>query len=136
MGCKDCSGICLQCLFDYETPVMLVIKTKRVGALFRLIQLYVCWIQRAYQDTDSVISSVSTKVKGNILTNSFTEGVHVLGHTRICYPTPGQTQSKCPEIPSEFAKCESDSDCKEGLDENPPKMYHGFHKILSRITKK
>uniref|UniRef100_A0A671KH57 Uncharacterized protein n=1 Tax=Sinocyclocheilus anshuiensis TaxID=1608454 RepID=A0A671KH57_9TELE len=34
-------GICLQCLFDYETPVMLVIITKRVGALFRLIQLLI-----------------------------------------------------------------------------------------------
>uniref|UniRef100_A0A672R7W6 P2X purinoceptor n=1 Tax=Sinocyclocheilus grahami TaxID=75366 RepID=A0A672R7W6_SINGR len=114
MGCKDCSGICLQCLFDYETPVMLVIKTKRVGALFRLIQLliityvavYVCWIQRAYQDTDSVISSVSTKVKGNILTNSFTEGVHVwdIPEWRKLFVltnmivTPGQTQSKCPEV--------------------------------------
>lgn len=38
---------------------------------------YVCWMKRVYQDTDSVISSVSTKVKGNILTNSSAEGAHV-----------------------------------------------------------
>lgn len=31
---------------------------------------YVCVVQKAYQDTDSVISSVSTKVKGFALTNT------------------------------------------------------------------
>uniref|UniRef100_A0A672S3N5 P2X purinoceptor n=1 Tax=Sinocyclocheilus grahami TaxID=75366 RepID=A0A672S3N5_SINGR len=130
MGCKNCCSICLQCLFGYETNVMLVINNKGVGALFRLIQfliiayvaVYVCWIQRAYQDTDSVISSVSTKVKGNILTNTSIEGVHVWDVPEYVIPpqgeksflvltnviqTPGQTQSKCPE-------CESDSDCIEG----------------------
>ncbi|XP_016150908.1 P2X purinoceptor 4-like [Sinocyclocheilus grahami] len=137
MGCKNCCSICLQCLFGYETNVMLVINNKGVGALFRLIQfliiayvaVYVCWIQRAYQDTDSVISSVSTKVKGNILTNTSIEGVHVWDVPEYVIPpqgeksflvltnviqTPGQTQSKCPEIPSLVTKCESDSDCIEG----------------------
>ncbi|XP_052418512.1 P2X purinoceptor 4b isoform X8 [Carassius gibelio] len=137
MGCKNCCNACLQCLFGYETNVMLVINNKGVGALFRLIQfliiayvaVYVCWIQRAYQDTDSVISSVSTKVKGNILTNSPIEGVHVWDVPEYVIPpqgentffvltnvilTPGQRQSKCPETPSEVTKCESDSDCKEG----------------------
>ncbi|XP_043102620.1 P2X purinoceptor 4b isoform X2 [Puntigrus tetrazona] len=137
MGCKDCCGVCLQCLFGYETNVMLVINNKALGALFRLIQLliisyvavYVCWIQRAYQETDSVISSVSTKVKGNFLTNSSTEGVHVWDVPEYVVPpqgensffvvtnvilTPGQTQSKCPEIPSESTKCDSDSDCVAG----------------------
>ncbi|XP_058641466.1 P2X purinoceptor 4b isoform X2 [Onychostoma macrolepis] len=167
MGCKNCCNVCLQCLFGYETNVMLVINNKTVGALFRLIQLliiayvavYVCWIQRAYQDTDSVISSVSTKVKGNILTNSSIEGVHVWDVPEYVIPpqgensffvltnmilTPGQTQSKCPEvrsnasicfvhfhtrreccitnysflqIPSEVTKCESVSDCREGHNE-------------------
>ncbi|KAK9970641.1 hypothetical protein ABG768_026567 [Culter alburnus] len=140
MGCKDCCSACFHCFFDYETPVTLVISSKRVGALFRLIQLliiayvaiYVCWQQRAYQDQDSVISSVSTKVKGNILTNSSIEGVHVWDVSEYVIPpqgentffvltnmivTPGQTQSSCPEIPSEFTNCESDSDCKEGFNE-------------------
>uniref|UniRef100_A0A671KH51 Purinergic receptor n=1 Tax=Sinocyclocheilus anshuiensis TaxID=1608454 RepID=A0A671KH51_9TELE len=33
--------------------------------------------------------------------------------------TPGQTQSKCPEVQQNtfICFCESDSDCKEGLDE-------------------
>ncbi|KAK2898707.1 hypothetical protein Q8A67_010125 [Cirrhinus molitorella] len=140
MAFKDCCNDCLQCLFGYETPVQLVINNKKVGVLFRLIQVmiityvavYVCWIQRAYQDTDSVISSVSTKVKGNILTNSSIGGVHVWDVPEYVIPpqgessffvltnmilTPGQTQSKCPEIPSEFTKCESDRDCNEGLSE-------------------
>uniref|UniRef100_A0A9J7XU28 Purinergic receptor P2X, ligand-gated ion channel, 4b n=2 Tax=Cyprinus carpio TaxID=7962 RepID=A0A9J7XU28_CYPCA len=140
MGCKNCCSICLQCLFGYETNVMLVINNKGVGALFRLIQfliiayvaVYVCWVQRAYQDTDSVISSVSTKVKGNILTNSSAAGVHVWDVPEYVIPpqgentffvltnvipTLGQRQSKCPEIPSEVTKCESDSDCKEGYSE-------------------
>lgn len=31
---------------------------------------YVCVVQKAYQDTDSVISSVTTKVKGFAFTNT------------------------------------------------------------------
>ncbi|KAI2661563.1 P2X purinoceptor 4 [Labeo rohita] len=138
MGCKDCCSNCLRCLFGYETPVKLVINNKSVGALFRLIQflvityvaVYVCWIRRVYQDTDSVVSSVSTKVKGNILTNSSVAGVHVWDVSEYVIPpqgensffvltnvilTPGQTQSKCPEIPGKLTRCDSDSDCKEGL---------------------
>ncbi|XP_051963856.1 P2X purinoceptor 4b [Xyrauchen texanus] len=93
---------------------------------------YVCWVQQAYQETDSVISSVSTKVKGNILTNSSIDGVHVWDVAEYVIPpqgensffvltnmifTPNQTQSSCPEVPSNFTVCESDNDCKEGLNE-------------------
>ncbi|KAG1973870.1 P2X purinoceptor 4b [Pimephales promelas] len=133
-------SMCGSCLCEYQTPIMLVIRSKRIGFLFRLIELliiayvaiYVCWYQRAYQDNDSVISSVSTKVKGNILTNSSSEGVHVWDVSEYVIPpqgensffvltnmivTPDQTQSSCPEIPSEFTICKSDSDCKEGFNE-------------------
>uniref|UniRef100_A0A8C1LIG5 P2X purinoceptor n=3 Tax=Cyprinus carpio TaxID=7962 RepID=A0A8C1LIG5_CYPCA len=149
MGCKNCCSICLQCLFGYETNVMLVINNKGVGALFRLIQfliiayvaVYVCWVQRAYQDTDSVISSVSTKVKGNILTNSSAAGVHVWDVPEYVIPPQVSTfeydgtlpyvlsiftqenvacwitNDSFLQIPSEVTKCESDSDCKEGYSE-------------------
>ncbi|XP_056628488.1 P2X purinoceptor 4b isoform X2 [Triplophysa dalaica] len=141
MGCeKDCCNAFLRCLFDYGTPVTLVISNKKVGFIFRLIQLliityvavYVCWMKRFYQDTDSVISSVSTKVKGNILTNSSAEGAHVWDVAEYVIPpqgensffvmtnmivTPGQTQGSCPEALSEFTRCESNIDCKIGLNE-------------------
>ncbi|KAA0713918.1 P2X purinoceptor 4 [Triplophysa tibetana] len=141
MGCeKDCCHAFLSCVFDYGTPVTLVISNKKVGFIFRLIQLliityvavYVCWMKRSYQDTDSVISSVSTKVKGNILTNSSAEGAHVWDVAEYVIPpqgensffvmtnmivTPGQTQGSCPEALSEFTRCESNIDCKIGLNE-------------------
>lgn len=42
MGCeKDCCNGFLHCLFDYGTPVTLVISNKKVGFIFRLIQLLV-----------------------------------------------------------------------------------------------
>nr|XP_021333881.1 purinergic receptor P2X4b isoform X1 [Danio rerio] len=135
-----CSAYCFHCLFDHGTPVILVVSSKKVGFIFRLLQLciivyvavYVCWYKRAYQERDSVISSVSTKVKGNILTNSSALGTHVWDTSEYVIPpqgensffvltnaivTQGQTQGSCPEIPSEFTNCQSDSDCKEGLKE-------------------
>uniref|UniRef100_A0A8C1SK98 Purinergic receptor P2X, ligand-gated ion channel, 4b n=1 Tax=Cyprinus carpio TaxID=7962 RepID=A0A8C1SK98_CYPCA len=118
--------ICLQCLFGYETNVMLVINNK--VHFYNNIQ----HLNFGRNIDYSVISSVSTKVKGNILTNSSAAGVHVWDVPEYVIPpqgentffvltnvipTLGQRQSKCPEIPSEVTKCESDSDCKEGYSE-------------------
>ncbi|TRZ02222.1 hypothetical protein DNTS_030445, partial [Danionella cerebrum] len=125
------------CFFDHATPVSLVITSKKVGFLLRLIQfsiiayvvIYVAWYKRAYQEKDSVVGSVSMKVKGNIVTNLSMEGIHVWDNVEYSIPpqgensffvvtnaivTPGQTQGSCPEIPSVFTNCQSDSDCKEG----------------------
>ncbi|CAG5919695.1 unnamed protein product [Menidia menidia] len=68
----------LHYVFDYETPKTLVIPSIRVGFVFRFTQLlvvlyvvgYVCVVQKAYQETDSVISTVTTKVKGFAFTNT------------------------------------------------------------------
>ncbi|XP_047449069.1 P2X purinoceptor 4b isoform X2 [Mugil cephalus] len=73
-----CCQSCLHYAFDYETPKTLVIPSLRVGCVFRLTQLlvmlyvvgYVCVVQKAYQETDSVISTVTTKVKGFAYTNT------------------------------------------------------------------
>ncbi|XP_030621123.1 P2X purinoceptor 4b [Chanos chanos] len=134
---NKCCDSCFHCFFDYETPVTLVISSKRVGLLFRFIQLlivayvavYVCWYQRGYQDSDSVISSVTTKVKGTAVTNTSVLGVHVWDVAEYVIPpqgessffiltnvivTPGQTQSTCPETPSPATICHSNSDCTVG----------------------
>uniref|UniRef100_A0A671XM79 P2X purinoceptor n=1 Tax=Sparus aurata TaxID=8175 RepID=A0A671XM79_SPAAU len=74
-GC--CQG-CLHYVFDYETPKTLVIPSIRVGFVFRFTQFlvvlyvvgYVCVVQKAYQETDSVLSTVTTKVKGFAFTNT------------------------------------------------------------------
>uniref|UniRef100_A0AAR2KBV8 P2X purinoceptor n=1 Tax=Pygocentrus nattereri TaxID=42514 RepID=A0AAR2KBV8_PYGNA len=124
----NCGKKCVGCLFDYETPVMLVISSKRVGAVFRLIQMliiayvivYECWIQQNYQETDSVVSSVSTKVKGTAVTNTSVLGVHVWDVAEYIIPpqgensffvltnmivTPAQMQSRCPEVQNELILC-------------------------------
>ncbi|XP_077987816.1 P2X purinoceptor 4-like [Glandiceps talaboti] len=62
---------------EYDTPKIVHIKSKKVGAINRLIQLaiigyifgYVIVYQKGYQDFDDVVSSVTTKVKGVSYTN-------------------------------------------------------------------
>ncbi|XP_064164074.1 P2X purinoceptor 4a isoform X2 [Anguilla rostrata] len=134
-GC--CASIC-QSFFEYETPKILVIRSKRVGTVNRLIQAviiayvigYVCVLKRGYQDTDSVISSVTTKVKGVALTNTSDLGLRVWDVADYIIPpqeessffvltnmivTANQTQSRCPEVPGPNSNCSSDRDCIPGL---------------------
>ncbi|KAG7480559.1 hypothetical protein MATL_G00057540 [Megalops atlanticus] len=134
-GC--CSSFC-KCFFEYETPRVLVIQNKCVGTINRLIQAsivsyvigYVCVIQQGYQDTDSVISSVTTKVKGTALANTSDLGVQVMDVADYIIPpqmensffvltnmivTPNQTQTTCPELPNPSTICTSDSDCTAGF---------------------
>uniref|UniRef100_A0A3P8RSR3 Purinergic receptor P2X, ligand-gated ion channel, 4b n=1 Tax=Amphiprion percula TaxID=161767 RepID=A0A3P8RSR3_AMPPE len=122
--------------FDYETPKTLVIPSIRVGCVFRFTQLlvvlyvvYVCVVQKAYQDTDSVISTVTTKVKGFAFTNTSDMGPHLWDVAEYVIPpqgdhsffvltnmvvTPEQTQSRCPELPNPSTTCVDDCDCIEG----------------------
>ncbi|XP_035246971.1 P2X purinoceptor 4a isoform X1 [Anguilla anguilla] len=134
-GC--CASIC-QSFFEYATPKILVIRSKRVGTVNRLIQAviiayvigYVCVLKRGYQDTDSVISSVTTKVKGVALTNTSDLGLRVWDVADYIIPpqeessffvltnmiiTANQTQSRCPEVPGPNSNCSSDRDCTPGL---------------------
>ncbi|KAK3524604.1 hypothetical protein QTP70_029910, partial [Hemibagrus guttatus] len=123
-----CSSV-TQCFFDYSTPKILVIRSKKVGAINRLAQAlviayivgYVCVLKKGYQDTDTVISSVTTKVKGLALTNTTDLGLRVWDEADYIVPpqvvhcskkekeensffvltnlniTPNQTQSQCAE---------------------------------------
>ncbi|XP_029998657.1 P2X purinoceptor 4b [Sphaeramia orbicularis] len=134
------AGCCqktLHYVFDYETTKTLVIPNIGVGCIFRFTQLlvllyvvgYVCVVQKAYQDTDSVISSVTTKVKGFAYTNTSDmdprfwdgadyiippQGDHSFFVLTNMVVTPKQTQSRCPELPNPSTTCVDDCDCIEG----------------------
>lgn len=133
----SCSFIS-QCFFDYSTPKILVIRSKKVGALNRLCQVlvfayiagYVCYLKKGYQDTDTVISSVITKVKGVALTNTTEVGLRVWDEADYIVPpqeensffvltnliiTPNQTQGRCAENPGPDSSCSSDKDCQNGF---------------------
>ncbi|XP_071778352.1 P2X purinoceptor 4b [Centroberyx gerrardi] len=133
----DCCQSCLHYVFDYETPKTLVIPSKGIGCVFRFTQLlvllyvigYVCVVQKAYQETDSVISTVTTKVKGFAFTNSSDQeprfwdvadyvippqGEHSFFVLTNIIVTTNQTQASCPELPNPSTICIDDCDCIEG----------------------
>uniref|UniRef100_A0A8C9V140 P2X purinoceptor n=1 Tax=Scleropages formosus TaxID=113540 RepID=A0A8C9V140_SCLFO len=118
---SKCSCSVLLCCTEYETSRTLIVRNKTVGVTNRLIQAiiigyvigYVCVVQKAYQDTDSVISSVTTKVKGFAKTNSSDLGLRVWDTADYIIPpqeensffvltnmivTPNQMQTRCPEV--------------------------------------
>ncbi|XP_068422616.1 P2X purinoceptor 4b [Clinocottus analis] len=128
---------CLHYMFDYQTPKTLVIPNIRAGFFFRFAQLlvllyvvgYVCVVQKAYQETDSVTSSVTTKVKGFAFTNTSDMDPRFWDVADFVIPsqgdnsffvltnmviTPIQTQSRCPELPNPSSICVDDCDCIEG----------------------
>ncbi|KAI1882438.1 hypothetical protein AGOR_G00250710 [Albula goreensis] len=115
-----CLSVC-RCFFEYETPKVLLIRSRKVGTVNRLIQAviiayvigYVCVWKKGYQDTDSVISSVTTKVKGIALTNTSELGVRVWDVAD--YVIPPQEETHCPELPSDSSVCSLDSDCTPGF---------------------
>ncbi|XP_062868134.1 P2X purinoceptor 4a [Trichomycterus rosablanca] len=132
-----CSAIS-RCFFEYWTPEILVIRSKKVGAVNRLCQFivlvyiagYVCYLKKGYQDTDSVISSVTTKVKGLALTNVTGLGLRLWDEADYIVPpqeensffvmtnliiTPDQTQARCAGNPGPETSCVTDQDCKKGF---------------------
>uniref|UniRef100_UPI00398E6E09 P2X purinoceptor 1 n=1 Tax=Pristiophorus japonicus TaxID=55135 RepID=UPI00398E6E09 len=123
-------------LFEYETPRMVTVRNRRIGVIFRSIQLGVLayiigWVfiyEKGYQSTDSTISSVSVKVKGIGFTNLSNIGPKVLDVVDYTFPsqgsdsfvvmtnyiiTPKQTMTHCTQHQSSGV-CESDSDCTAG----------------------
>ncbi|XP_077021696.1 P2X purinoceptor 1 isoform X2 [Tamandua tetradactyla] len=64
--------------FEYDTPRMVLVRNKKVGLVFRLIQLVVLvyvigWVfvyEKGYQTSGGLISSVSVKLKGLAVTHS------------------------------------------------------------------
>lgn len=123
-------------LFEYDTPRMVLVRNKKVGLTFRLIQLVVLayiigWVflyEKGYQTQDSIVSSVSVKLKGLTMTNESSLGPHIWDVVDYVFPpqgdssfvvmtnfiiTPGQKQGTCPELP-DAGLCRQDSDCSEG----------------------
>ncbi|XP_037348637.1 P2X purinoceptor 5 isoform X2 [Talpa occidentalis] len=138
MGQAGCKGL-YQSLFDYKTEKYVIVKNKKVGLLYRLVQLsilayLVIWVflvKKGYQDTDtSLQSSIITKVKGVAFTNTSELGKRVWDVVDYVIPpqgenvffvvtnlivTPKQRQAVCAEsedIPG--AACYKDSDCPSG----------------------
>uniref|UniRef100_A0A3Q3KZA8 P2X purinoceptor n=1 Tax=Mastacembelus armatus TaxID=205130 RepID=A0A3Q3KZA8_9TELE len=133
-----CTGRVLS-LFDYKTEKYIVAKNKRVGVLYRLIQLSIIgyiigWVfisKKGYQETDEAIqSSVITKLKGVSVTNTSESGLLVWGPEDYVIPpqgegvlfivtnfleTPNQKLGYCAENPRLLdGHCRDDRDCKEG----------------------
>ncbi|CAL8343038.1 unnamed protein product [Lota lota] len=136
---SSCRGA-LHSAFDYETPKTLVVPSIAVGAVFRFAQLlvlvylvgYVCFVQKAYQDTDSVVSTVTTKVKGYAIVNGSAHSHSPQFRDVADYVIPpqgdksffvltnmivttNQKVSHCPEIPQPSTVCSDDSHCTTGL---------------------
>lgn len=135
------AGACLSfawTLLDYKTEKFVIAKNKKVGILFRLIQLSVIgyligWVflwKKGYQEKEEVVqSSVITKLKGVDLINT-TSGPQIWGPEDYVIPpqgervffivtnyieTPNQRLGVCPESHRVLdGQCELDEDCPEG----------------------
>ncbi|XP_039327528.1 P2X purinoceptor 2 isoform X1 [Saimiri boliviensis] len=125
---------CWSALWDYETPKVIVVRNRRLGVLYRAVQLlillyfvwYVFIVQKSYQESETgPESSVITKVKG-ITTSEHKvwdveeyvkppEGGSVFSIITRVEATQFQTQATCPEsIRVHNATCHSDADCVAG----------------------
>ncbi|NXX50640.1 P2RX5 protein, partial [Tricholaema leucomelas] len=138
MGQVAWKGLFLS-LFDYKTEKYVIAKNKKVGILYRVVQLtilaylvgWVFIVKKSYQDTDtSLQSSVITKLKGVAFTNTSELGERLWDVADYVIPpqgenvffvmtnlivTPNQRQATCPEsdnIPD--ALCQQDEDCPAG----------------------
>ncbi|XP_039735125.1 P2X purinoceptor 2 isoform X1 [Pteropus medius] len=125
---------CWSAFWDYETPKVIVVKNRRLGVVYRAVQLlillyfvwYVFIVQKSYQDRETgPESSVITKVKG--ITSSEhkvwdveeyvkpPEGGSVFSIITRIEVTPSQTLGACPESERVAnATCDSDEDCVAG----------------------
>nr|XP_009665080.1 PREDICTED: P2X purinoceptor 4 [Struthio camelus australis] len=85
--------------------------------------------EKGYQETDSVVSSVTTKVKGVTLTNTSSLGTRIWDVADYVIPpqeenalfvmtnvilTLNQTQGHCPELPDDTTICTAKEDCAPG----------------------
>uniref|UniRef100_A0A8C3J796 Purinergic receptor P2X 4 n=1 Tax=Calidris pygmaea TaxID=425635 RepID=A0A8C3J796_9CHAR len=108
-------------LFEYDTPRIVLIRSRKVGLMNRAVQLAILayvigWVfvwEKGYQETDSVVSSVTTKVKGVALTNTSALGARIWDVADYVIPpqeentvfvmtnvilTLNQRQGHCPEV--------------------------------------
>ncbi|XP_059264372.1 P2X purinoceptor 4 [Mustela nigripes] len=124
-------------LFEYDTPRIVLIRSRKVGLMNRAVQLLILayvigWVfvwEKGYQETDSVVSSVTTKAKGVTVTNTSTLGFRVWDVADYVIPaqeenslfvmtnmiiTKNQSQGFCPELPDKTTICNSDANCVAG----------------------
>ncbi|XP_067911092.1 P2X purinoceptor 4-like [Heterodontus francisci] len=130
---RCCTTTC-DFLLEYDTPRIVLIKNKTVGVINRVVQLVIVayvvgwelvW-KRGYQQFDSTIGTVTTKVKGITVTNSSLVEERIWDPADYVIPsqqessffvmtnvilTKNQVQGRCPELPSKRTRCKSDSDC-------------------------
>uniref|UniRef100_A0A8C2W600 P2X purinoceptor n=1 Tax=Chinchilla lanigera TaxID=34839 RepID=A0A8C2W600_CHILA len=122
--------------FEYDTPRMVLVRNKKVGVTFRLIQLVVLvyvigWVfvyEKGYQTSSGLISSVSVKLKGLAVTQLQGLGPQVWDVADYVFPaqgdssfvvmtnfimTPQQAQDYCAEHP-EGGTCKDNSNCIPG----------------------
>ncbi|KAF7652155.1 hypothetical protein LDENG_00100240 [Lucifuga dentata] len=109
-------------LFEYKTAKFIVANNKKVGVLYRVLQLSIIgyligWVfltKKGYQETDEAIqSSVITKLKGVSVINTTESGLLVWGPEDYVIPpqgeaelfvvtnfleTPNQKMAYCPEL--------------------------------------
>ncbi|KAM4827704.1 P2X purinoceptor 4 isoform 2-T2 [Thomomys bottae] len=132
-----CCAVLRGFLFEYDTPRIVLIRSRKVGLMNRAVQLLILayvigWVfvwEKGYQEMDSVVSSVTTKAKGVAVTNSSDLGFRIWDVADYVIPpqeedslfvmtnmivTTNQTQGTCPEIPDETTLCRADTDCRAG----------------------
>ncbi|XP_006218910.1 P2X purinoceptor 1 [Vicugna pacos] len=122
--------------FEYDTSRMVLVRNKKVGVIFRLIQLVVLvyvvgWVfvcEKGYQTSSGLISSVSVKLKGLAVTRLPSLGPQVWDVADYVFPaqgdssfvvmtnfvaTPHQVQGHCAEHP-EGGICTDNRSCPPG----------------------
>uniref|UniRef100_A0A8C6EJI6 ATP receptor n=1 Tax=Microcebus murinus TaxID=30608 RepID=A0A8C6EJI6_MICMU len=132
-----CCEVLRPFLFEYDTPRIVLIRSRKVGLMNRAVQLLILayvigWVfvwEKGYQEMDSVVSSVTTKVKGVAMTNTSKLGFRIWDVADYVIPpqeenslfimtnmilTMNQTQGTCPEIPDKTTVCTSDANCTAG----------------------
>ncbi|KAM9194756.1 P2X purinoceptor 4 isoform 1-T1 [Dugong dugon] len=132
-----CRALMAGFLFEYDTPRIVLIRSRKVGLMNRAVQLLILayvigWVfvwEKGYQEVDSVVSSVTTKAKGVTVTNTSELGFRIWDVADYVIPaqekdsifimtnmiiTVNQTQGICPEIPDKTTVCQSDANCTAG----------------------
>ncbi|KAL3856151.1 hypothetical protein ACJMK2_010939, partial [Sinanodonta woodiana] len=87
--------------FEYDTPRIVHIRSKKVGVINRFIQLviigyvigYAIVYKKGYQEFDDVQGAVTTKLKGVALTNLSLPGLHDRIWDVVDYVVPSQENS-------------------------------------------
>ncbi|XP_048677742.1 P2X purinoceptor 4-like isoform X5 [Caretta caretta] len=113
MASGACCGVLRGFLFEYDTPRIVLIKSRKVGLVNRAVQLAILayvigWVfvwEKGYQETDSVVSSVTAKVKGITMTNTSELGLRVWDVADYVIP---------PQLPDKTTVCNSSEDCSAG----------------------